>query len=124
VDQEPAAAQAEGRQVMACPGLHCPGCGDGALPVAEMLAFAAVVALGSAIATFLADVITAALIVTSVATAGMVAFLAVKMRGGDRQLVRWHRAELAAPAPVKAISGARVGAYVIRQREQIREPRR
>jgi hypothetical protein len=103
---------------MACPGLHCPGCGGGVLPVAEILAFAAVVTVGSAIATFLADVIMAALIVTSVATAGMVAFLAVKMRRGDRQLVWWHQAQLPAPAPVKAISGARVGAYIVRQGER------
>jgi hypothetical protein len=87
--------------------------------VAGVVALAAVAAFGSTIAAVLADLLTVALVVTSVATVAMVAGLAVKMRRGDRRMVTWHQAQrLPAPVPVKAISGARVGAYVIRQGER------
>ena len=93
--------------------------------MAVVVALVAVASVGSAVATVVADLITAALIVTSLATAGMVAALTVKMRRGDRQLVHWHQERLPAPVPVKAISGKQAGVYVITsQAEQIREPRR
>jgi hypothetical protein len=106
---------------MACSGIHCDGCGScggGGRAVAVGVVLVAVAAFGSAIAAVVADVITAALIVTSLATVAMVAALTVKMRGGDRRMVHWHQEQLPAPGPVKAISGARVGAYVVRQGEQ------
>jgi ABC-type Na+ efflux pump permease subunit len=114
---------------MACSGIHCDGCGScggGGRAVAVVVAAAAVAAFGSAVAAVVADLITAALIVTSLATMAMVTVLAVKMRRGDRRMVQWHRpAVLPAAAPVKAISGKQAGVYVITSRaEQMREPRR
>jgi hypothetical protein len=112
---------------MACSGLHCDGCsscGGGRLAVAVVVV-AAVAAFGSALAAFLADVLAVALVVLSAATVAMVAGLAVKMRRGRLSLVQWHQERLPPPVPVKAISGAKVDAYVVTTRPaRVREPRR
>jgi hypothetical protein len=111
---------------VACSGIHCDGCGScgGGRAVAVVVVLGAVAALGSTVAAALADLLTIALVVLSAAVVAMVTGLAVKMRRGRRGLVQWHQEQLPAPAPVKAISGQRVGAYVIRQAEPVREPRR
>jgi len=112
-----------------CSGMHCPGCagcaGGGPPVVLAVVVLGAVAALGSTIAAVLADVLTVALVVTSVATVAMVTALTVKMRRGRLSLVQWHQEQLPPPAPVKAIGGAKVGAYVVTGRlARVREPRR
>jgi hypothetical protein len=105
---------------MACSGLHCEGCSScgGGRAVAVVVVLGAVAALGSTVAAVLADLLTVALVVTSVATVAMVAALTVKVRRGRLSLVQWHRPQLPPPVPVRAISGAKVGAYVVRQSER------
>jgi hypothetical protein len=84
-----------------------------------------VAALGSTIAAVLADLLTVAIVVLSAAVVAMVTGLTVKMRRGRLSLVQWHQEQLPPPAPVKAISGAEVGAYVVTERPaRVREPRR
>jgi hypothetical protein len=94
---------------------HHRGGGHGSgFPVLSVVAVLGGVAVCVYYATEIAQLVTAALVVTSLAAVAMVAGLTVKVRRGRRELVQWHRpAVLPAAAPVKAISGKQAGVYVI-----------
>jgi hypothetical protein len=76
---------------MGCPGLHCPGCGDGALPVALI---AAAASIGLVTWFVLANLV---LIAAGVAFTAVVTATAVRLLYRHAPLIDW------APQPSRAI---------------------